>query len=118
MSEAAEIQADTTPAMGVTGWLAKNFANLSAVTVLCGMACWFAYEQNKSSKEDRTMFRDELKAIRTDANDRFNRTEATHTKSMEKMGMTIERAVSGMEKATRALEKTAEKIPGSGVEYP
>ena len=98
-----------TPAMGLTGWFTKNFMNLSAVTVLCGMACWFAYEQNQSGKEDRLMFREELKAIRVDANDRYLRTEATHEKNMGKMGATIERAVTGMEKATRALEKAVDK---------
>jgi len=95
----------TTPAMGLSGWLAKNFANLSAVTVMCAGACWLVFEMNKSAKEDRTMFREELKAIRMDAQDRYVRTEATHTKSMEKMGTTIERAVTALEKATRVVEE-------------
>lgn len=99
------------PAMGITGWVAKNFANLSAVTVICMVMVWQVYEQGKSSREDRIMFREELKVIRMDAEARYLRTEATHTKSMEKMGATIERTVTAMERATRALEKTAEKLP-------
>lgn len=100
------------PAMGITNWLMKNFANLSAVTVMCAGACWLVFEMNQSAKEDRTMFREELKNIRVDANERYLRTESTHTKSMEKMGTTIERAVTGMEKATRVLERAVEeKVP-------
>ncbi len=68
-------------------------------------------EAIRQSDDNRKMFRDELKEMRTDAMDRFNRTEATHGKAMEKMGGTIERACTSMEKATRALEKTAAKIP-------
>ena len=45
---------------------------------------------------------------------RFDRTESTHSKHMEKMGATIERAITSMESATRVLEKVADKNSGGG----
>lgn len=66
-------------------------------------------EAIRQANDNREMFRDELKALRLDASERFVRTEAAHTKSMEKMGATIERAVTSMEKAARILEKTVDK---------
>lgn len=95
--------------MGIESVLGRTVMNMTAVAVMCALTVWLVYELNSSGKEDRTMFRDELKALRTDTNERYLRTEATYSKSMEKMGATIERAVVGMEKATKVLEKTVDR---------
>ena len=95
--------------MGIESVAGRTVMNMTAVAIMCGGACWLTYVMIQQGKDDREMFRDELKALRMDAQDRYNRTEATHTKSMEKMGTTIERAVTAMEKATRALERVVEK---------
>lgn len=102
--------------MGTRGFVANNILQLGSAGVVCFLlvsAFWFI---TNNQKEDRAMFReemkanrDELKALRQDADATFIRTEATHSKSMEKMGSTIERAVTSLEKATAALEKAAEK---------
>lgn len=98
--------------MGTRGFVANNILQLGSAGVVCFLlvsAFWFI---TANQKEDRSMFReemkanrDELKALRQDADAR----EATHSKSMEKMGSTVERAVTSLEKATAALEKAAEK---------
>lgn len=95
--------------MGIESLTSRIVMNTTAVALMCGGACWLVFEMNQSAKEDRSMFREELKALRVDAQERFVRTEAAHTKSMEKMGNTVERAVTSMEKATRVLEKTVDK---------
>lgn len=97
--------------MGIAGAFSRTVMNMSAMAILACGAVGLTWVFVSMAKDDREMFREELKAIRIDANDRYLRTEATHGKSMEKMGATIERAVGGMEKATRALEATASKIP-------
>ncbi len=98
-------------AMGIAGQLRQSMMNMSAMAILAGGAVWAVYTLNQNAKEERALFGTTLDKLNDGLEARYNRTEATHSKAMEKMGNTIERSVSAMERATRALEKTAAKIP-------
>ena len=97
-----------------------KYANLSFAAVFLGLFVWWARNSEMERRELVTLLREsnekniaaqqQIAAENRTAQDRrFDRTEGTHAKHMEKMGMTIERAVSSMESATRALEKATDK---------
>lgn len=105
-----------------------NLAKYANATVLAVFLCIFAVNDRRNAAE-----RSELTTLLRESNEknitaqqniaaenraaqdrRFDRTESTHSKHMEKMGATIERAITSMESATRVLEKVADKNSGGG----
>ena len=98
--------------MGIKGLLWNNVGNMAAMAIIAGAFLYLGQDFMTQAKEDRVMFRDELKAIRKSQEDRWEKTDITHGRAMEKMGTTVERAVTSMENATKVLERTASKITG------
>lgn len=120
--------ATTIGTMGIRGALFQTLANTSAM-VLLGAVMWVQFRENAAqSKYDREMFReeikatrvaqsDDLKALRTSQELRWEKTDAAHSKAMERMGQTVERSVAALEKSvdeqkatTKVLEKAIDEI--------
>lgn len=105
--------------MGIRGLLWNNVGNIAAMAIIAGSFLYLGNEYVRQSKEDRSMFREELKEIRTSQEKRWEKTDGTHAKSFEKMGNTIDRAVTSLESTARSMEaavvelKNATKAVGS-----
>lgn len=95
--------------MGIGSPIIRTIANTSAIVLIGALFTWQMREGMNQAREDRGMFREELRALRQSQEDRWQKTDATHSRQMEKMGSTIERAITSMEAATRTLEKATEK---------
>ena len=54
---------------GVSDWALKNLVNLSAYSVVVGILLYMVYNQTLLFREERTMFREELREVRA-SNDR------------------------------------------------
>jgi hypothetical protein len=92
--------------MGIKGAVFQTIANTSAMALL-GVVMWVQFRENAANaKYDREMFRDELKALRVSQEVRWEKTDATHGRSMEKMWATVERAVAALETAVKEVQKT------------
>lgn len=103
---AAAIQSGS---MGIVGQLRQNIGNMTAMSVICMVFVWQLRDAAIMAREDRAMFREAVEKVETRNEARSIRAEITHGKAFEKMGTTIERAVSSMEKATTTLERVANK---------
>lgn len=113
----------TTGAAGIQGYMAKQFTQLTAISVVIGLCLWAVWrldttarEQAQSAAQQRQLDREERREMMgtlTSSIDRLNmaqqerwlKTDVTHSRSMERMGATIERAVTSLEKATEAMER-------------
>lgn len=123
VAQATDKTADT-GSMGIRGMVLNNIGNIAAMAIIAGAFLYLQREQIVQAREDRTMFRDSVKAINDSADRRYEKSETTHGKAMEKMGITIERvvvsqesstnemkeAVKEMRDATRIISKVADKI--------
>lgn len=101
---------DTSGTLGIRGMIWNNVGNMAAMAIIAGAFLYLGQDFMKQSKEDRVMFRDELKSIRTTQDARWEKTDLTHGKAMEKMGATIERAVTSMEAATKGINDASRRI--------
>lgn len=104
---------ESTSMMGIKGVMWTNLTNVGAMVIIAGAFLYLGQDVVKQSKEDRIMFRDELKALRVSQEARWEKTEITHGRSMEKMWNTVERAVNSMEEAVKELRTTTAKIQPS-----
>lgn len=123
VAQATDKSADS-GSMGIRGMVLNNIGNIAAMAIIAGAFLYLQREQIVQAREDRTMFRESVKAINDSADRRYEKSEVTHGKSIEKMGMTIERvvttlesstvqtkaAVKEMQEATRVISKVAEKF--------
>ena len=91
-------------AFGIPAGVWRTVGNMSAMAILAGAFLVLGNDYLKRSDYDRQMFRDELKALRDLQNARWEKTDATHEKAMTKMAESINRAVTSMEKAAKAIE--------------
>lgn len=100
--------------MGIKGVLWNNLAQLTATTILSGAFLYLGREFIVQSREKDIMFREELKAIRSSQETRWEKTDATHGKAMEKMGNTVERATTALETAVREMKESNRMGKGGG----
>lgn len=99
-----------TGSMGFKSVLASTIGNMSAMALI-SLVMWVQFRDNASqTKYDRDMFRDELKSLRASQENRWEKTDATHTHAMEKMGATIERATTSLESATKEIHDASRRI--------
>lgn len=96
---------DTAGSLGIKGMLWNNVGNMAAMAIIAGAFLYLGQDFIRQSKEDRIMFRDELKNIRNSQEARWEKTDATHGRSMEKMGDTINRASASLESAVKELKE-------------
>ncbi len=101
---------DTSGSLGIKGMLWNNVGNMAAMAIIAGAFLYLGSDFISQSKEDRVMFREELKNLRDTQTLRWEKTEATHGRSMEKMGMIVERAVTSLEMATKEIQNTSRRI--------
>lgn len=135
IADAAEVAAETAveKASGVKGalgvWLQMGFGGVIAVAMMFMMSNNMdqVKELQKNSieqaRDERTLYRESMSLMRVDAAQsrveaevKYNRTESSHKEAMNKMGHTIERAVTSLEKATDVMIE-ANKHKG-GASYP
>lgn len=57
------------------------------------------------SKDERTMYRDELAKLRNSSDERTGRTEIIHQKAFDSLGTKIERACLAMESAANKIKE-------------
>lgn len=101
--------------MGIKGAVFQTIANTSAMALL-GVVMWVQFRENAAqAKYDREMFRDELKALRSSQETRWEKTDTTHGRSMEKMGQTIDRSVTAMDRAVTAMEAAVREVQKTNV---
>lgn len=96
--------------LGIKGLVWNNVGNMAAMAIIAGAFLYLGQVYVNQSKEDRTMFREELKAIRSSQDDRWEKTDITHGKAMERMGATVEKAVVNMERAVKVLEDHSRRV--------
>ena len=96
-------------AMGIKGVVLNNVGNLAAMAILAGAFIYLQHEQVSGAKEDRTMFRESVKSFNDSADRRYEKSEITHGRAMEKMGNTIEKAITSLEGATKELKDASRK---------
>ena len=99
-------------AMGIRGMIWNNVGNMAAMAIIAGAFLYLGNDYLKQSKEDRSMFREELRELRSSQDERWNKTESAHTKAMERMSETVNRAVSSMERAAKVLEDHSRRVGG------
>lgn len=105
-TDGASAAANVVGMMGIKGAVFQTIANTSAMALL-GVVMWVQFRDTAAnSKQDREMFREELKALRSSQETRWEKTDISHAKAMEKMGTTIDRAVVALETAVREVQKT------------
>lgn len=96
--------------LGIKGMLWNNVGNMAAMAIIAGAFLYLGQDFIRQSKEDRIMFREELKHLRTSQESRWEKTDLTHGRSMEKMGNTVERAVTSLETAVKELKETNNRV--------
>jgi predicted metalloprotease len=126
IADAAETAVEkTTGVKGSLGvWLQMGFGGVVAVAMMLLMNNSMSQvsELQKAGieqvKEERALHRETLAQMkveaaqqRLDAEVKYNRTDTAHKEAMSKMGNTIERAVTSLEKATDAMIE-ANRIKG------
>jgi exonuclease VII small subunit len=110
VSDAIDTNTQGQTSMGIKGLLWNNIGNVAAMAIIAGSFLYLGNDYVNQSKEDRAMFREELKAIRTSQETRWEKTDTTHAKSFEKMGMTIDRAVTSMENSSKSMETAVTEL--------
>lgn len=106
----AVVKHDSNGTLGIKGMVLNNLGNVGAMVIIAGAFLYLGQDMVKQGKEDRIMFREELKAQRSQQEARWEKTDVTHGRSMEKMGNTIERAVTSMESAVTELKTATNRI--------
>jgi hypothetical protein len=127
IADAAETAVEkTTGVKGSLGvWLQMGFGGVVAVAMMLLMNNSMSQvsELQKAGieqvKEERTLHRETLSQMkveaaqqRLDAEVKYNRTDTSHKEAMGKMGATIERAVTSLEKATDVMIEANRKAGG------
>jgi hypothetical protein len=109
--------------LGVKGWILTNIVQLTAAGSFLYIGTLVLDEwktqsaaMRKQSEDDRALFREEMKAQRDSADKKYDKTELTHGKAMEKMGATIERSVTAMESSTTAMRAVSAEMKDLGKE--
>ena len=121
VADAAETVAQT--ATGISNKLWSNIAQMGAVGVVCVA---FLYMQQNTmsqlrelqtagmaqSREERQLHRETIASMQKEASERYTRTETAHKETMGRMGTTIERAVTSLEKATEVMAESNRRKDG------
>lgn len=94
-------------AMGIKGLLWNNIGNIAAMAIIAGAFMYLQREQVVQAREDRVMFRESVKAITDAADRRYEKSEVTHGKALEKMGATIDKTVSAMRDSADAAKASS-----------
>ncbi len=92
---AEKITVNGSGSLGLTGvW--KAAANLSAAAILAGSFLYLQHEMLLQAREDRVLFREELKALRVDC--------AEDRKVMHNLNDSIKSLTTEVQKATRQIQ--------------
>jgi len=111
---------------GLRGVIWSNIGNMSAMAVICVVFIWQQQDSIQQSREDRTMFREEIKALRESQVTRWEKTDITHGRAMDRIGEKIERAMTSLDNAVKELRDTNRRMTisppvvqgGAGVIHP
>lgn len=105
--------AEVTGTLGIKGLMWNNIGNVGAMAIIAAAFLYLGQDVIKQSKEDRAMFREELKSQRASQEARWEKTDLTHSHAMEKMGMIVERATAALEQAVKVMEKSNNRPPAN-----
>ncbi|CAN5418575.1 hypothetical protein BH11PLA2_BH11PLA2_32500 [soil metagenome] len=121
IADAAETSVEkSTGVKGSLGtWLQMGFGGVVAIAMMYMMNNQTTQLQElqknsiEQAREERTLYRESMShmridaaQMRMDAEAKYIRTESSHKDAMGKMGQTIERAVTSLEKATDVMVET------------
>jgi hypothetical protein len=93
-TKASPLSGAMNAAGGLRGKLAQNVGQLSAVAVVCTLLVWSHRDTAEAAREDRGMFREELKAQRDD-----------HQRATDKLADKLDGVRSAVEVNTRTVER-------------
>lgn len=90
----------------------RTVGNFSGITAIMVFAFMMRSDLNKrmdqfivESKDERTMYRDELAKLRNTSDERTGRMEIIHQKAFDSLGTKIERACLAMESAANKIKE-------------
>ncbi len=115
---ATAVEKTDSGSLGIKGMLWNNVGNMAAMAIIAGAFLYLGQDFIRQSKEDRIMFREELKALRDTQSQRWEKTDSTHAKAMERMGTIVERAVTSLESATKEIHNTSRQMQKTGAVPP
>lgn len=91
--------------MGIKGFIWTNVSQLTFGAIVAGSFLYIQREQVVQAKDDRVMFREAVKSINDSADRRYEKSEVTHGRSMEKMGDRIEKMLVSADAQTAAVKE-------------
>lgn len=100
----------TSGAMGIKGVIWNNIGNIAAMAIIAGAFMYLQREQVVQARDDRVMFREAVKAINDSADRRYEKSEVTHGKTMEKMGDKIEKMLVSSDAQTAAVREAVKEL--------
>lgn len=109
-STVTEKAVEVNGAMGIKGFMWNNIGNVAAMAVIAGAFIYLQTEWVSQSKEDRTLFRETIQSINSSADRRYEKSEATHGKAMEKLGTNIDKLVTATEANQKEVKEAARDL--------
>jgi hypothetical protein len=89
---------------GLSGWM-KQIANMTAVGVIAFLVIMMQRDATTQAHMDRELFQKSIEELRRSQESRWKNTEEVHGRSVEALGVRMDRACTSLERATAALER-------------
>lgn len=109
VATATDKSADT-GAMGIKGVVLNNIGNMAAMAIIAAMLIYLQREQVAQSREKDVVFTEAMKTINEGAEKRFDRSEATHGKALDRLIASSEKSVSALEATNVIMTRASDEM--------